>query len=167
MRRTQGGLTIVRLDSKKAIFGAALLFEGGALDDPIGLPGLTAWLPEAALIEVGDNPAETLVPHQRAFKYGGVILPIADGQRIGWAVVGPRGQAEELLALLSDVALAATYPAAEVQLLARQARQRLEAEQDGQIRDTINVAAGMALGLNRPIAVQATAGSRFVNREHS
>lgn len=139
--------------SEGAVFEAALLVAAGALDDPADRPGLTHWLVDAAMLATDGDPDAHDTPQRRALLLGGTLVPIADGTMAGWAVTGPSRSAGRLMALLADVALRPSFPPTRLQLKAGQTREHLEEQDDDSVDGAVALAAGMALGVDRPLAL--------------
>ncbi len=148
------GLRVARVaGSDPATYEAALLVAAGPLDDPADRPGLTEWLVEAALLGSRGDPDSQTPPQRRALELGGSLLAVSTGQLAGWVVTGPAAREAELSALLADVALRPSFPPTRMQLRAAQLRDHLEEQDSAGAQRAAALAAGMALGLGRPVAL--------------
>ncbi|MGM0575874.1 MAG: hypothetical protein ACQEXJ_09120 [Myxococcota bacterium] len=165
-RTLDNGLRVVEAPGREGVFSAALLFPGGPLHDPTALPGLTEFMAEAATLATRGDPDDATAPHRRALLHGGELLVVADGRRVGWAVVGPREASAPLLRLLVDVGTRPSFPATRVQLRATLMREQTEAEGDAAVSDALALAVGLALGTEGPLPLNPTAEMLSgVNRE--
>jgi len=111
----------------------------------------------SALLASANDPSPDHPPAARALGLGAMLMPIAHGNLFGWAIYGPGEAQAEALRLLSDVALRPSFPATALQIRGARERQRIVSTGEGELGTLIAVAVGHALGLGRPLRLEAPA----------
>ncbi len=107
--RTSGGVPVlVRRKPGSLMTRVGVFMQGGAVDEPADMAGLTMLMTRTAVKGTETRSAEEIA--EAAERLGGSVSPIAGGETFGWSISVPAARYGDALALVADIAQHATHP---------------------------------------------------------